>query len=116
MNYRKKYKQHYGIDFSSDYVVHHIDLDRSNNEIKNLLLLPKKLHARYHFCLSSMRAHGGSGYKFTVDGSIKPMAFESWYLNTFDMFAETLIECAKWYDYKLYLDGYIPNIHGITLD
>ena len=25
-------------------------------------------------------------------------------------------ECGKWYDFKLYLDGELPNIHGITLE
>ena len=116
MNYRKKYRQHYGIDFSNDYVVHHIDLDRSNNDIDNLLLLPKQLHSKYHFYLTSMRSHGGDGFTFHVDGRIRPAAFESWYLTSVKRFAEALDECAKWYDYKLYLDGYMPNVHGIEID
>ena len=46
-DYRKIYKDYYGIEFSSEYQIHHLDLDRTNNEIWNLLLLPKKLHQQY---------------------------------------------------------------------
>lgn len=48
MNYRKFYKNYYSIDFGPDMVVHHIDEDRENNEIYNLLLLPSELHQRWH--------------------------------------------------------------------
>ena len=37
LDYRQYYKDYYNIDF-----------DRSNNDINNLLLLPKPLHAKYH--------------------------------------------------------------------
>lgn len=47
-DYRQYYKDYYNIDFGSEYEVHHIDFDRSNNDINNLLLLPKPLHAKYH--------------------------------------------------------------------
>lgn len=46
--YRNKYRQHYGIEFGKEYVIHHIDGDRSNNDISNLLLLPLSLHSKYH--------------------------------------------------------------------
>lgn len=53
-NYRKKYKEYYHIDFDKSFDVHHIDLDRTNNDIDNLILLPKKLHERYHKCLNEI--------------------------------------------------------------
>lgn len=53
-NYRKKYKEYYGIDFDKTFDVHHIDLDRNNNEIDNLILLPKNLHEQYHKCLAEI--------------------------------------------------------------
>lgn len=53
-NYREKYKRYYGIDFDKDFDVHHIDLDRENNDIDNLILLPKNLHERYHKCLTEI--------------------------------------------------------------
>ncbi len=35
-DYRLKYKRYYGIDFGDNYVIHHIDLNHNNNNIKNL--------------------------------------------------------------------------------
>ena len=116
-DYRKKFKRYYGIDFSSEYAVHHIDFDRSNNDISNLMILPKGLHSRYHFCISAMRSmNDGKGPKFTVDARIQPVNRQGWYLSTLENFAEVMMECSIWGDYKLYLDGYLPNIHNITLN
>ena len=43
-SYREKYKRYYGIEFGKDFVIHHIDFDRENNDISNLVLLPRELH------------------------------------------------------------------------
>ena len=48
MNYRKLYEQAFGIKIPSDYDVHHLDFDHSNNDLSNLLLLPRKLHQEIH--------------------------------------------------------------------
>lgn len=37
---------------SKQYVVHHINHNREDNRIHNLILLPKKLHSRYHTLLN----------------------------------------------------------------
>lgn len=57
-DYRQYYKDYYGIEFDDNMVVHHIDFDRTNNNIDNLLLLPKEVHAKYHWYVSSL---GGTG-------------------------------------------------------
>lgn len=58
-DYRKYYKEYYGIEFGSEYDVHHIDFNRGNNDISNLILLPKKLHRKYHFYLEAIGAKRG---------------------------------------------------------
>lgn len=59
VDYRQLYKDYYNIEFGSDMVVHHIDLDRTNNDIGNLLLLPNWLHAKYHVTLQMLTGlHG----------------------------------------------------------
>lgn len=59
-NYRQYYKDYFGIEFGSEMAVHHIDFDRSNNDIGNLLLIPKELHAKYHMRISQLGgAHSG---------------------------------------------------------
>ncbi len=118
-NYRNKFKRYYGINFSSDYVVHHIDLDRENNDINNLMLLPKKLHAKYHMCLTAAK-RGIPIYKTTqivFDAKITGNNFgRSYETQMIVNLLDAIKECNIWYDYKLYLDGIIPNIHGIYLD
>ena len=48
VNYRGLFKKHYDIEFSRELEVHHLDFDRSNNSIENLLLLPRTIHRDYH--------------------------------------------------------------------
>ena len=45
---RAIYKGFYDIEFDSSFVIHHIDFDRTNNNIDNLILLPRGLHSKYH--------------------------------------------------------------------
>ena len=48
MDYRRKYKTYFKIQFGKEYDIHHIDFNHENNDIDNLLLLPKDLHQRLH--------------------------------------------------------------------
>lgn len=50
MDYRRLYENLYGITIPPEYDIHHIDFNRDNNNIENLLLLPKDLHQRLHHC------------------------------------------------------------------
>ena len=56
--YREYYKSYYNIDFGADIVIHHIDFDRDNNDIKNLLAMPRALHSKYHECLNQLENSG----------------------------------------------------------
>lgn len=46
--YKKFYEEYYGIEIPSGFDIHHIDGNRENNNIENLLMLPSDLHHRYH--------------------------------------------------------------------
>ncbi len=111
-NYRTKYKRYYGIEFGSEYVVHHIDLNHSNNDISNLVLLPRSLHGRYHYFvdhiafLPKFRTEIG-GNSFTLSNG--------YVLDEVEEFYKVLTECNAWYDYKMYLEGDLPNVHHIEL-
>lgn len=41
-----------GRELGSDEIVHHIDHDKSNNDIKNLMLMTRSEHQRHHFTKS----------------------------------------------------------------
>jgi hypothetical protein len=54
-DYRRIYEKAFGITWDRKlYEVHHIDQNRQNNDISNLLLLPKELHQRLHYRLYSI--------------------------------------------------------------
>jgi hypothetical protein len=47
-DYRALYEQATGPELPKDFDVHHINFDRDDNSIHNLLAIPKKLHIEYH--------------------------------------------------------------------
>lgn len=48
MNYRKIYQEIIGCKIPPGWDIHHIDEDRNNNEILNLLAIPRETHQKYH--------------------------------------------------------------------
>ena len=52
-NYKKIYEDYFGIKWDpKQFEIHHLDMNRENNNISNLVLLPKKLHKEYHRLVS----------------------------------------------------------------
>lgn len=49
VNYKRIYERAFGIQWDRTlYEIHHVDRNRENNEIGNLLLIPKEVHERIH--------------------------------------------------------------------
>lgn len=113
-NYRKKFKEHYGIKFGPKFHIHHIDLDHENNDIENLMILPEELHNLYHQLFNSVT---GDGFTKSYHASIHSNTIygDNYNLSMTKKFIDVLIECDKWYDFKLYLEGILPNIHGLEV-
>lgn len=104
-NYRAYYKKYYDIDFDKDFAIHHIDFDRNNNDMDNLLLLPRGLHGKYHMCLA-----GCGDVNHKISGIIGDVSGYS--LTSLKNFSSTLIEIDKWvkwkkYNYDHYLGSFI---------
>lgn len=104
-NYRKYYKEYYGIDFGSEYSIHHIDFNRDNNCICNLILLPNRLHRKYHFVLNALGAENGiiKNFNLQMNGQMNaPITdYQRGMLMNFLNIAEELKE---WQEYKSILD------------
>lgn len=47
MDYRKIYIEKFG-EIPQEFEIHHIDLNRENNLLNNLVAIPKELHKEYH--------------------------------------------------------------------
>lgn len=102
-NYRVKYKRYYGIDFDKKYVIHHIDENRENNDIKNLLLLPLELHSKYHTYKNEFNLVAKDGLCFELSYSGSSML--SMQLHYLDDFVAVFREIQRWIEYKYLADN-----------
>lgn len=101
--YRLKYKKYYNIDFSNNYEIHHIDLNHNNNDIENLLLLPKKLHRKYHYyinCLYPFKENNILKLNLSINSSFLLYNKDDVLIELFDV----INECQEWVRYKQQLD------------
>ncbi len=106
-DYRKYYKDYYDIDFDGkEFEVHHIDFDRENNDIRNLILLPKGLHERYHDLLPYVQS-------LVDDKSLKTIIDinngQTLYYDKMKEFCEVMIEINDWKSKKAMDDLKIAN-------
>ena len=110
-NYRLKYKRYFGIDFGTDYEIHHIDFNRENNDISNLILLPKELHKKYHFYINQMsNPNDENGFIDFRLSNTTVTDFSAGYLHTL---ADVMNECSKWAQWKRCGYDNISKIYGI---
>lgn len=118
-NYREKFEKHYGIEIPQGFEVHHIDLNHDNNDVKNLMILPKWLHRQYHKAVSMLDQNIMEGLK-KAERAINVSVCNSNILEyrklCLEQLFSTLSLCSRWVDYKHYLDGTMPNIHHIELE
>ena len=57
-DYIKYFKKKTGFCWDSKkYEIHHLDMDRENNDISNLILIPKNIHKRFHALQSKLLTH-----------------------------------------------------------
>jgi hypothetical protein len=114
-NYRKFYIDSLNItEDISEYDIHHIDMNRGNNLLTNLLLLPKKLHHSYHFHFIDPATLQFPIYpKSIIDGG--GSCINDYNIGKLQSFISVLCDVSKWLDYKYFLMGVIPNIHNLSI-
>lgn len=97
MNYRKLYEKHYGIKIPPEYDIHHIDFNRNNNDIKNLILLPKSLHRKLHWVRNTSCVNLDRFFDFQGIQIERPMDYERRCINAaLDVYDELQIwSCRK---------------------
>jgi len=94
--YKKIYEEKTGFKIPVNWHIHHIDLDRENNDVDNLIALPKEVHQKYHFYLTSISVPTTKN-KIFLDVSFNLNTF---YFSRQDYF--NLIDII--YDSTIYLD------------
>lgn len=101
-NYRKKYKEYYGIEFDETFDIHHIDFNHDNNDIDNLILLPKKLHSDYHKCLNDLKCDEKGFAKLYVKIDMNHGLTHD--IDTMAEFCRVMSEIQTWKNRKMQLD------------
>lgn len=110
-DYRKIYEDKCHIKIPKGYEIHHIDFDRNNNDIRNLVMLPKEAHQQYHKCIEELE-------KFDIQKVITSVLDNGNGINRmnsyyYTKFIKVYEECCKYADYRDFLLGLLPNIHRI---
>ena len=98
-DYKKLYAQTYGITWDADLEIHHIDRNRQNNDISNLILLPGYLHHELHICLNEAVFMSEQGTAGDVIERMMARVFN--YGDTYDQrvflrLSYVLSECKRW--------------------
>lgn len=98
MNYRKFFSDYYNIEIPKEYDIHHIDFNRENNKIQNLIVIPYKLHRKYHFLRNIVS-------KFDYGEGFGSIFMSEYYLNSLEKYANVCRECNLWMNLKYLMDG-----------
>lgn len=118
-DYRKYYTKVLRTEIPNGYDIHHIDFDRKNNRISNLVMIPTELHNKYHKLLLELNVQfslnknlcgildGGNGINNYIKFYQIPKMLE---------FIECWEEASKYIDYRDYLLDKMANIHNIEVD
>ena len=106
-NYRKFYEKQTNKKVPKDFDVHHIDLNRENNDIVNLVAIPKELHQKYHTSLYDIQGKKEYTVNFTIQKNPFVLLYNNHkYLKEWEdltaVFNATT-EVRNWADYRNFL-------------
>ena len=108
MNSRKYYEGILKVKVPKDFDVHHIDCNNKNNDIRNLVALPKDIHARYHASKNQFNVSINShNLELHFDTCNKGLYY---YLKSMDCMNKSLSECFNYIAYRDYLLGEKPLV------
>lgn len=114
MDYRSYYEKMCDLKIPRNCEIHHINFNREDNNIRNLVMLPSKLHKDYHKKLENLK-----NSRFKLDEQIKSIIDFGINYNDFVLserykeakaFVEVWYECIPFVSYRDYkLGHYIPD-------
>lgn len=95
-NYRKKYLEFFNLEDDKRFQIHHLDLNRNNNNIYNLVLLPNVVHNRFHFFIAGFESKNKGVITLDLSNPFESMAD----IETCVKVLPILKEIKKWVDIR----------------
>lgn len=119
--YRKFYETVTGLEIPDNHEIHHLDFNRKNNSIDNLVALPKELHRKYHNTLASAKInfahlteHNDIYSKVCSYGIPASIGYQRWLIDTIHKEANIIDECEnEIFKCIQFRDRYLKNKHLI---
>ena len=109
MNYRKIYELETKTKVPDDFDIHHLDFNRDNNNISNLVALPRDLHSKFHKTYNDLH----------IPDKIDLIPTDSFRTGIINICVQSMAEYEKvynevisWITYRDYLMGILPNIYN----
>lgn len=97
MHYRKFFEEYYEIEIPEGFEIHHADCNRENNDINNLVMLPKDLHRKYHkLLMKNYWLLNKDQTSITIDATINGDMMNMEKMNFIESLIDIMAECEKW--------------------
>lgn len=97
-----------GVHVPDTFDIHHIDLNRDNNDINNLVALPKELHNQYH------KLYPNQILDYELKW-FKGSGFLTYNIDKLKAFIDIYTQCCYWVCYRDYLLWIIDqNIYNLS--
>lgn len=103
MNYRKIYREKTGKKIPDDFEIHHLDQDRTNNEIDNLIAIPKRVHRQWHLYFNQITVLGFSANDYIPDVQNHNKIIYN--ADVFKGYLDACVEMSCWLHFRDYLLG-----------
>lgn len=109
MNYRKLYESETKTKVPNDFDIHHLDFNRENNYISNLVALPRDLHSKFHNAYNDLHIPDKSDL---IPTDSFRTGIINMYVKTITEYEKAYAEIISWITYRDYLMGFLPNIYN----
>lgn len=111
-DYKRKFEKEYDVIIPEGYDIHHINMDHEDDNLMNLMVLPRDLHREYHQIVLEVDLASVWDWNTVIIPS--NLTVEQYRRDCAMGLLVILKRCGYWADYLLYLQGKLPNIHNIS--
>lgn len=107
--HRTIYEKYYSRKIGKSEEVHHIDLNHENNDVHNMVVLPREVHQEYHTCLQLLRCNNINSPLFIALKNSKSLRLQ---IDLLKRYVNVLDKCLGYVGHKNALDNILEERDG----